>query len=108
MGTSITKEIITEKMMELVRGDHPVFTRWILEAELDANPDIVRSKNVRPPRGLGNIRLVCIGENSEVDSQPCGGTHVSTTGEVGSVFISKIENKGKENRRFRIRFGQPQ
>ena len=104
MATSITKEIITQKMMDLVRADHPVFTRWISEAELDANPDIVRSKNVRPPRGLGNIRIVCIGENSAVDSQPCGGTHVSTTGEVGGIFISKIENKGKENRRFRIRF----
>lgn len=104
MGKSITKEIITEKMMELVRDNHPIFARWISEAELDANPDIVRSKNVRPPRGLGDIRLVCIGESSSIDSQPCGGTHVSETQEVGEIHIGKIENKGKENRRFRIRF----
>ncbi len=106
MGDEITKEIITEKMMDLVNGDHPVFTRWITEAELDANPGIVRSKNVKPPRGMGDIRLVCIGENAAVDSQPCGGTHVSTTKEVGNIVISKIENKGKENRRFRIRFAE--
>jgi misacylated tRNA(Ala) deacylase len=101
----VTKEIISEKMMELVRANHPIFTRWISESELDANPSIVRSKNVRPPRGLGDIRLVCIGKDSIVDSQPCGGTHVSETQEVGDIHIGKIENKGKENRRFRIRFG---
>jgi misacylated tRNA(Ala) deacylase len=94
--------------MELVRGNHPIFTRWISEAELDENPDIVRSKNVRPPRGLGDIRLVCIGEEAAIDSQPCGGTHVSETQEVGDIHIGKIENKGKENRRFRIRFGLAQ
>ncbi len=105
MGKSITKEIISGKMMELVRGNHPIFNQWISEAELEANPDIVRSKNVRPPKGLGDIRLVCIGQNSSIDSQPCGGTHVSETQEVGEIHIGKIENKGKENRRFRIRFG---
>jgi len=106
MGNEITREIISEKMMALVHENHPIFTQWISEAELDANPGIVRSKNVRPPRGLGNIRLVCIGADSSVDSQPCGGTHVSETAEVGQIHIGKIENKGKENRRFRIRFGQ--
>jgi misacylated tRNA(Ala) deacylase len=60
---------------------------------------------VRPPVGLGRVSLVCIGENSSVDSQPCGGTHVSETQEVGAIHIAKIEKKGKENRRFRIRFG---
>ncbi|WP_075996306.1 alanyl-tRNA editing protein [Salaquimonas pukyongi] len=101
----ITKEDVTDQLMALVKGNHPVFSQWISEAELDANPDIVRSKNVRPPRGLGDIRLVCIGENSSVDSQPCGGTHVSETQEVGEIHIGKIEKKGKENRRFRLRFG---
>ena len=105
MAKGINKQSITEKMMELVSGNHPIFTQWISEAELDANPDIVRSKNVKPPRGLGDIRLVCIGEGSSIDSQPCGGTHVSETQEVGNIHIGKIENKGKENRRFRIRFG---
>lgn len=101
----VSKEEVSEKLMELVNANHPVFTKWITEEELDADPTIVRSKNVRPPKGLGQIRLVCIGENSSVDSQPCGGTHVTETGEIGDIHIGKIEKKGKENRRFRIRFG---
>ena len=68
-------------------------------------PGLVKSKNVRPPAGTGRIRLVCIGDNAAVDSQPCGGTHVKATGEVGEIHIGKIEKKGRENRRFRIRFG---
>lgn len=102
----VSKEEISEKLMDLVDANHPVFTRWITEAELDADPSIVRSKNVRPPKGLGNIRLVCIGEESAIDSQPCGGTHVTETGELGDIHIGKIEKKGRENRRFRIRFGK--
>ncbi len=100
-----TREHVTAAMQALVDANHPVTTRWIDEAELDANPGIVRSKNVRPPRGLGRIRLVLIGENGSVDSQPCGGTHVASTGEIGLIHIGKIEKKGRENRRFRIRFG---
>jgi misacylated tRNA(Ala) deacylase len=91
--------------MEIIFGNHPVFTQWITAAELDANPEIVKSKNVKPPRGAGDIRLVCIGNEARIDSQPCGGTHVSETQEVGDIHIGKIEKKGKENRRFRIRFG---
>ncbi|MBV2144508.1 alanyl-tRNA editing protein [Falsochrobactrum sp. TDYN1] len=102
---SYTKEFVTERLMKLVRADDPVSLRWISDDELLANPDIVKSKNVRPPVGLGRIRLVIIGENGSVDSQPCGGTHVSQTHEVGEIHIGKIEKKGKENRRFRIRFG---
>lgn len=101
----ITKEDVTERLMELVRADHPVFTRLITEAELAANPSLVKSKNVRPPVGTGQIRLVCIGDDAAIDSQPCGGTHVRSTGEVGEIHIGKIEKKGRENRRFRIRFG---
>jgi misacylated tRNA(Ala) deacylase len=100
-----TREEVTNRMMELVRAGHHVYTQWIDEAELDANPGIVKSKNVRPPRGMGRIRLVAIGEDASIDSQPCGGTHVRSTEEVGEVHISKIEKKGRENRRFRIRFG---
>lgn len=107
MSETIDKAVVTGKLMELVHANHPIYTRWISEAELDANPDIVKSKNVRPPRGLGKMRLVCIGEDASVDSQPCGGTHVSETAEVGEIHISKIEKKGRENRRFRIRFGPP-
>jgi misacylated tRNA(Ala) deacylase len=105
MTETIDKTEVTARLMELVNANHPVFTRWISEAELEANPSLVKSKNVRPPRGAGRIRLVCIGEDSSVDSQPCGGTHVSETMEVGPIHIGKIEKKGKENRRFRIRFG---
>ncbi len=102
---SVTREQITERLMELVRADHPVFTTWITDEELAANPGLVKSKNVRPPIGAGRIQLVGIGEGSSVDSQPCGGTHVASTAEVGDIHIGKIEKKGRENRRFRIRFG---
>lgn len=101
----VTKEDVTKKLMELVNANHPIFTRWITDEELAANPGLIKSKNVRPPTGTGRIRLVCIGKDASIDSQPCGGTHVATTGEVGVIHIGKIEKKGKENRRFRIRFG---
>lgn len=105
MSDTIDKAEVTARLMQLVKANHPIFTQWISEQELEANPDMVKSKNVRPPRGQGRIRLVCIGEDSAIDSQPCGGTHVGETAEVGEIHIGKIEKKGKENRRFRIRFG---
>ncbi|MGN7291412.1 alanyl-tRNA editing protein [Rhizobium sp. SAFR-030] len=105
MTDVIDKDEVTARLMRLVDENHPVFVTWITDEELAANPDIVKSKNVRPPVGLGRVSLVSIGENSSVDSQPCGGTHVSETQEVGAIHIAKIEKKGKENRRFRIRFG---
>ncbi|WP_312222594.1 alanyl-tRNA editing protein [Rhizobium rhizoryzae] len=108
MSETIDKDEITARLMTLVTENHPVFTRWITDDELLANPGIVKSKNVRPPVGLGRVSLICIGKDSSVDSQPCGGTHVSETQEVGAIHIAKIEKKGKENRRFRIRFGVPE
>lgn len=105
--TGYTKELVSERLMQLVAADHPIFTRWITDEDLAANPSLVKSKNVRPPSGTGRIRLVCIGEDGAIDSQPCGGTHVRSTGEVGDIHIGKIEKKGRENRRFRIRFGPP-
>ena len=108
MGETIDKDEVTAALMKLVSENHPVYLQWITDAELAANPDIVKSKNVRPPIGLGRVSLVCIGEDASIDSQPCGGTHVSETQEVGAIFIAKIEKKGKENRRFRIRFGTPE
>jgi misacylated tRNA(Ala) deacylase len=108
MSETIDKDVVTAKLMELVKANHPIFLQWITDEELQANPGIVKSKNVRPPMGLGRVSLVCIGENSSIDSQPCGGTHVSETQEVGDIHIAKIEKKGKENRRFRIRFGAPE
>lgn len=103
--TGYTKEDVTTALIELIGANHSVFTRWITDEELAANPGLVKSKNVRPPSGTGRIRLVCIGDNAVIDSQPCGGTHVDATGEVGEIHIGKIEKKGRENRRFRIRFG---
>lgn len=101
----IGKEEVTARLMGLVAADHPVFYRWITDDELAANPGLVKSKNVRPPAETGRIRLVCIGEEGAVDSQPCGGTHVARTSEVGQIHVGKIEKKGRENRRFRLRFG---
>ncbi len=73
---------------------------WISEAELDANPGLVKTMSVQPPRGLGQIRLVRIGQGDDTaDLQPCGGTHVANTSEIGRVRIGKIEKKGKQNRR---------
>lgn len=106
MADAVDKATVSEQLMALVSANHPVYAQWIDEAELEANPGLVKSKNVRPPSGSGRVRLVCIGETSSVDSQPCGGTHVSETGEVGAIHIGKIEKKGRENRRFRIRFGE--
>ncbi len=102
----VTKEDITEALMDLIDADHPVFTRWITDEELAANPGLVKSKNVRPPTGSGRIRLVGIGEGGSIDTQPCGGTHVARTGEIGEIHVGKIEKKGRENRRFRLRFGK--
>jgi misacylated tRNA(Ala) deacylase len=91
---------LTERLNALVAADHPVGERWIAEAELDAEPGLVRTLSVQPPRGAGRIRLVRIGpEDAPVDLQPCGGTHVRSTGEIGRVEVAKLENKGKQNRR---------
>lgn len=97
------KEWFTERLAALVAADHPVGTTWIEEAELDANPGLVRSLSVQPPRGTGRIRLVRIGPpDAPVDLQPCGGTHVRSTREIGRVEVTKLESKGRQNRRLHI------
>ncbi len=94
------KESLTERLNALIAADHPVGERWITEEELDAEPGLVRTLSVQPPRGAGLIRLVRVGpERAPVDLQPCGGTHVRSTGEIGRVAVAKLENKGKQNRR---------
>lgn len=105
MSETADKAALSARLMELVAANHPITTRWISQEELEANPGLVKSKNVKPPRGTGQIRLVCIGDNASIDSQPCGGTHISETAEIGEIHIGKIEKKGRENRRMRIRFG---
>jgi misacylated tRNA(Ala) deacylase len=99
MSDSIDKEAVGAAIEELVAEDHPVSCRWISEAELDANPELVRTMSVQPPRGKGAIRLL---EISGVDLQPCGGTHVASTAEVGKVRIGKVEKKGRQNRRVNL------
>jgi len=94
------KEPIEEKLNALIAEDHPVRPEWVDEAVLDTNPALVRTLSVQPPRGTGRLRLVRIGAgDAPVDLQPCGGTHVSHTAEIGPVKILKIENKGRQNRR---------
>lgn len=88
---------------QLIDRDLQVSDLWITEAELDANPGLVKTLSVQPPRGAGQIRLVMIGGGATpVDLQPCGGTHVARTAEIGTVTLGKIENKGKQNRRVHI------
>ncbi len=94
------KTALGESLKALVGANHPVVHDWITDEELDAQPDLVRSMSVSPPRGSGRVRTINV---EGVDFQPCGGTHVKSTGEIGQVVIGKIENKGKQNRRINIR-----
>src|SRR5581483_9126083 len=103
-ASAVDKEMLTEKLNALVAANHPVSERWITDAELEANPQLVRTMAVKPPMGTGQVRLVVIGEGGSVDLQPCGGTHVRNTGEIGPVVVTKIEKKGKLNRRIRVSF----
>ncbi len=95
----IDKEDLTTRINALIAEAHPVVFGTITEAELDERPELVRTMSVQPPRGAGDIRTVRI---EGVDFQPCGGTHVNNTREIGAVRISKIENKGKRNRRVHL------
>jgi misacylated tRNA(Ala) deacylase len=101
---AVDKDALTVSLNTLVEAAHPVSERWITDAELDANPQLVRTMSVKPPRGSGRVRLVAIGRDGEIDLQPCGGTHVRSTAEIGSLVVSKIEKKGKQNRRIRVAF----
>lgn len=99
MEDTVDKEAVGAALARLVAEDHVVSCRWISEEELDANPELVRTMSVQPPRGKGSIRLL---EIDGVDLQPCGGTHVKSTAEVGAVRIGKVEKKGRQNRRVNI------
>ncbi|WP_298611323.1 alanyl-tRNA editing protein [uncultured Thiothrix sp.] len=95
----LDKEQITAQLQALIDQDLPVSESWITDAELDANPELVKTMSVQPPRGSGQIRLIHV---QGVDLQPCGGTHLKRTSEIGQVTITKIEKKGKLNRRVRM------
>ena len=99
--TKLDKEYLTAELNRLIEEDQPLAARWITETELEANPGLVRTMSVKPPSGQGRIRLM---EIAGIDLQPCGGTHVARTGEIGPVRIGKIENKGRQNRRVNIAF----
>jgi misacylated tRNA(Ala) deacylase len=91
------------RLNALIAADHPVSSEWVDEWVLDANPGLVRTLSVQPPRGTGRLRLVRIGPaGAPIDLQLCGGTHVTRTGEIGAIVVAKIENKGRQNRRFTI------
>jgi misacylated tRNA(Ala) deacylase len=100
-GASLDKDAITAGINRLITEDHAVAPRWIDDAELEAHPELVRTMSVRPPTGAGKVRLL---EIDGIDLQPCGGTHVKNTAEIGPVVITKIENKGRQNRRINIAF----
>ena len=96
MEDQVDKEAVNQALKDLVEADHPVGCRWITDEELDAQPELVRTMSVQPPRGVGRIRLL---EIEGVDLQPCGGTHLRSTAEVGAVRVGKVEKKGRHNRR---------
>jgi misacylated tRNA(Ala) deacylase len=96
----LDKEALSEAMNKLIARDLPVTAKWISDEELAAQPELVRTMTVKPPTGTGKVRLIAVGD---VDLQPCGGTHIATTREIGNVTVTKIEKKGAQNRRVRIK-----
>ena len=99
----LDKEAIAAALNRLIEEDHPVRPVWITDEELAAKPELVRTMSVKPPTGAGRVRLL---EIEGVDLQPCGGTHVRRTGEIGPVQVGKIESKGRQNRRINIAFAE--
>lgn len=99
MEDTIDKEQVNADLQALVAADHPVLSRWITDEELAAQPDLVRTMSVQPPKNAGKVRLL---EIDGIDLQPCGGTHLKSTGEVGQVRLGKVEKKGRRNRRVSI------
>lgn len=98
----LDRDELTDRLNALIGKDAAVTERWITDAELEANPGLVKTMSVKPPMGTGRVRLV---EIEGLDLQPCGGTHVRRTGEIGRLVVSAIEKKGRQNRRVRVVFG---
>lgn len=100
MDGALDKDQLTAAIARLVAEDHAVAIGEITDAELDASPQFVKSMSVQPPRGTGVVRTVRVGSaGTQIDLQPCGGTHVARTGEIGAVVVAKIEKKGAMARR---------
>ncbi len=102
-GASLDKTAIAARLNALIAEGHPVEPRWIADEELAQRPELVRTMSVKPPSGMGRVRLM---EIAGVDLQPCGGTHVRSTAEIGPVTVAKIESKGRQNRRVIIVFAE--
>jgi misacylated tRNA(Ala) deacylase len=100
-GSSLDKEAIAGRLNALIAEGHPVGPRWVTDEELASQPELVRTMSVKPPSGTGRVRLM---EIAGIDLQPCGGTHVRNTAEIGPVAVTKIESKGKQNRRVILAF----
>jgi misacylated tRNA(Ala) deacylase len=106
-GASLDKEAIAAQLNALIAAGHEVTPRWITDAELETRPELVRTMSVKPPVGAGRVRLMEVaGPDAAIDLQPCGGTHIRNTAEIGPVVIGKIENKGRQNRRINIAFAE--
>jgi misacylated tRNA(Ala) deacylase len=95
----LDKDALTARLAAWIAEDRPIWAFWVEEAELDARPELVRTMAVKPPRGQGRVRLV---EIDGVDLQACGGTHVRRTGEIGRAEVTRIEKKGRLNRRVAV------
>jgi misacylated tRNA(Ala) deacylase len=95
----LDKDAITTQVNAMIGGNAAVSSRWISDAELEANPGLVKTMSVKPPTGTGQVRLI---EIKDLDLQPCGGTHVRSTAEIGAVRVTQVEKKGKLNRRVRL------
>jgi misacylated tRNA(Ala) deacylase len=104
MTDPLEKEALTQGIARLVAAAHPVRVGSITDEELDANPALVKSMSVQPPRGTGRIRTIRIGADEQIDFQPCGGTHVANTAEIGPVVVTKIEKKSATTRRVVLGF----
>jgi len=102
-GSSLDKAALAARLNLLIAGAYPAAPRWIGDDELAARPDLVRTMSVKPPTGMGRVRLI---EIAGIDLQPCGGTHVKNTAEIGPIAVTKIENKGRQNRRVIIAFAE--
>lgn len=106
MEGAVDKDAVADQLNALIRRNLPVSESWISDEDLAANPSMVKTMMVKPPMGTGRVRLVRIGDDAEqVDLQPCGGTHVRATGEIGRVSIGKVEKKGRQNRRVNVLLG---
>lgn len=101
--STVNKESLTEQLNHLIEADTPTALEWISDAELAAQPELVKTMSVQPPTGAGSVRLLRI---PGVDLQPCGGTHVAHTGEIGRVRVAKIEKKSRLNRRINVVFDE--